>query len=53
MTEDADTRPIRGGEFVALEDLPNCGFSDRVVQLCRDRFPDAGSCMGPKHTIGL
>lgn len=53
VTEGADTRPIRGVEFVALEDLPSRGFSDRFVQLCRDRFPDAGSYMGPKHTIGL
>ncbi|WP_327376583.1 NUDIX hydrolase [Streptomyces sp. NBC_01216] len=53
VTEGADTRPIRGVEFVALDDLPARGFSDVFVKLCRDGFPGAGSYMGPKSAIGL
>ncbi|MFE3900146.1 NUDIX domain-containing protein [Streptomyces sp. NPDC059153] len=53
VEESADTRPIRGVEFVALDDLPALGFSDLFVNLCRDGFPGAGSYMGPKSAIGL
>ncbi|MFJ8748739.1 NUDIX domain-containing protein [Streptomyces sp. NPDC102441] len=53
VKEGADTRPIRGVEFVALDDLPSRGFSDVFVKLCRDGFPGAGSYMGPKSAIGL
>ncbi|MFC9758900.1 NUDIX domain-containing protein [Streptomyces sp. NPDC056921] len=53
VEENADTRPIRGVEFVALEDLTALGFSDRFVNLCQDGFPGAGSYMGPKSAIGL
>jgi hypothetical protein len=49
----ADTRPIRGVEFVELEKLTELGFSDRFVKLCRSGFPGAGSYMGPKVNIGL
>lgn len=48
-----DTRPIRGVEFVELADLPELGFSQRFVQLCRAGFPQAGSYMGAKAGIGL
>ncbi|MET9142949.1 NUDIX hydrolase [Streptomyces sp. NPDC004042] len=53
IEEGADTRPIRGVEFVSLDDLPTHGFSDVFVKLCRDGFPGAGSYMGPKSAIGL
>ncbi|MFD4764168.1 NUDIX domain-containing protein [Streptomyces sp. NPDC058439] len=53
VAEGADARPIRGVEFVALGDLPELGFSDLFVDLCRERFPGAGSYMGPKSAIGL
>lgn len=53
VTVGADTRPIRGVEFVEFERLAELGFSDRFVQLCRSAFPGAGSYMGPKATIGL
>lgn len=53
VAEGADTRPIRGVEFVALDDLPGLGFSEIFVKLCRDGFPGAGSYMGPKSAIGL
>ncbi|WP_075896364.1 NUDIX domain-containing protein [Actinomadura sp. CNU-125] len=49
----ADTRPIRGVEFVALAKLAELGFSDRFVELARDGWPGAGSYMGPKAAIGL
>jgi len=48
-----DSRPIRGVQFVKLTDLPQLGFSDRFVQLCRSGFPGVGSYMGPKSAIGL
>jgi ADP-ribose pyrophosphatase YjhB (NUDIX family) len=53
VPEGADTRPIRGVQFVELADLPGLGFSERFVQLCRSGFPDAGSYMGTKANIGL
>ncbi|MET9658132.1 NUDIX hydrolase [Streptomyces sp. NPDC006510] len=53
VKENADTRPIRGVEFVGLEDLPALGFSNRFVELCRNGFPGAGAYMGPKSAIGL
>jgi hypothetical protein len=49
----ADTRPIRGVEFVELDKLVELGFSDTFVQLCRSGFPGAGSYMGAKVNIGL
>ncbi|MCX4966315.1 NUDIX hydrolase [Streptomyces sp. NBC_00654] len=53
VKEGADTRQIRGVEFVALDDVPALGFSDLFVKLCRQGFPGAGSYMGPKSAIGL
>jgi ADP-ribose pyrophosphatase YjhB (NUDIX family) len=53
VTEGADTRPIHAVEFVPLDSLPGLGFSELFVKLCRDRFPGAGSYMGPKSAIGL
>lgn len=49
----ADTRPIRGVEYVKLEDLPALGFSSRFGELAMAGFPRAGSYMGPKVSIGL
>jgi ADP-ribose pyrophosphatase YjhB (NUDIX family) len=49
----ADTRPIRGVEFVKLTDLPALGFSERFGELAMAGFPGAGSYMGPKASIGL
>jgi hypothetical protein len=49
----ADTRPMRGVEFVKLCDLPALGFSDRFAELAVAGFPDAGSLMGSKFVIGL
>ena len=53
VTAGADTRPIRGVEFVELADLPALGFSERFGELAMRRFPGAGSYMGPKASIGL
>ncbi|MFE6504678.1 NUDIX domain-containing protein [Kitasatospora sp. NPDC057738] len=49
----ADTRPIRGVEWVKLDDLPAHGFSERFVKLARADWPGAGTYMGPKSNIGL
>ncbi|BEL05685.1 NUDIX hydrolase [Actinoplanes sichuanensis] len=49
----ADTRPIRGVEFVELDKLARLGFSDTFVRLCQSGFPGAGSYMGAKANIGL
>ena len=43
VTEGADTRPIRGVEFVKLADLPSLGFTDKFGQLASAEFPGAGS----------
>jgi ADP-ribose pyrophosphatase YjhB (NUDIX family) len=48
-----DTQPIRGVEFVKIADLPSLGFGERFVQLAMDGFPNAGSYMGAKASIGL
>lgn len=53
VTAGADTRPIRGVEFVKLADLPMLGFSERFGELAMAGFPGAGSYMGPKSSIGL
>jgi len=46
----ADTQPIRGVEFVELDNLTGLGFSERFVQLCRSGFPGAGSYKGRRRT---
>jgi hypothetical protein len=53
VTEDANTRPIRGVEFVKLADLPSLGFTGKFGQLAMAGFPGAGSYMGAKSNIGL
>ena len=53
VTVGADTRQIRGVEFVELADLPARGFSDRFGELAMAGFPGAGSYMGVKASIGL
>lgn len=49
----ADTRPIRGVEFVKLSELPARGFSERFGRLAMRGFPGAGGYMGAKANIGL
>jgi hypothetical protein len=39
VTEGADTRPIRGLEFVKLADLPGLGFTEKFGQLAKAGFP--------------
>ena len=53
VTAGADTRPIRGVEFVKLADLTVLGFSERFGELAMAGFPGAGSYMGAKASIGL
>jgi ADP-ribose pyrophosphatase YjhB (NUDIX family) len=53
VMQGVDTRPIRGVEFVELDDLPALGFSGTFVELARSGFPDAGSYIGAKANIGL
>src|ERR1700733_8004435 len=48
VTAGADTRPIRGVEFVKLADLTVLGFSERFGELAMAGFPGAGSYMGAK-----
>lgn len=53
VAEGADSRPIRGVEFVKIADLPTLGFTERFIELVQAGFPGAGSYMGPKANIGL
>ncbi|MET8623782.1 NUDIX hydrolase [Kitasatospora sp. NPDC004669] len=53
VKEGADTRPIRGVEWVALDDLADLGFSERFVDLARSGWTGAGAYVGPKSAIGL
>ncbi|NDU72428.1 NUDIX domain-containing protein [Actinomadura sp. DSM 109109] len=48
-----ESRPIRGVEFVRLDDLVPLGFGERFAELARAGFPGAGSYMGAKSNIGL
>lgn len=49
----ADTKVIRGVEFVPVAELHTKGFSERFELLVSAGFPKAGSYMGPKSNIGL
>jgi hypothetical protein len=53
VTDGADTRPIRGVEFVKLADLLDLGFTEKFKQLAVAGLPDAGCHMGAKSNIGL
>lgn len=53
VTAGADTRPIRGVEFVKITDMASLGFGERFANLATSGFPDAGSYMGAKVSIGL
>lgn len=53
VEQGADTREIRGVEFVPIDKLQSLGFSERFEQLVRNGFPQAGSYMGLKSNIGL
>ena len=53
VTEGADTRPIRGVEFVKLADLPGLGFTEKFGQLAMTGFPGSGSYVGAKSNVGL
>ncbi|WP_369185816.1 NUDIX domain-containing protein [Streptomyces sp. Y1] len=53
VAEGADTQPIRGVEWVKLDDLPGHGFSETFVELARAGWPGAGTYKGPKSNIGL
>ncbi|MFD0351715.1 NUDIX domain-containing protein [Kitasatospora aburaviensis] len=46
VAQGADTRPIRGVEWVKLDDLVGLGFSDTFVELARTGWPGAGSYRG-------
>jgi 8-oxo-dGTP pyrophosphatase MutT (NUDIX family) len=53
VTAGADTRPIRGVEWVPVVALGSLGFGERFAALAADGFPGAGAYMGPKSSIGL
>ena len=52
-TNEFDSNPIRDVRFVPMDELADCGFSDRFAQLARQGFPQAGGYMGDKRNIGL
>jgi ADP-ribose pyrophosphatase YjhB (NUDIX family) len=49
----ADTRAVRGVEFVKLSEPPRRGFGEQFGQLAMQGFPGAGSYKGAKTNIGL
>lgn len=53
ITEGADTKPIRGVQFVPIQELRAKGFSALFQQLVLDGFPGTGNYMGAKSNIGL
>ncbi|MEV4344514.1 NUDIX hydrolase [Actinoplanes sp. NPDC049596] len=50
---DADSHPIRAVRYVAVTSLESLGFSGRFAQLVQLGFPNAGSYVGAKSSIGL
>jgi ADP-ribose pyrophosphatase YjhB (NUDIX family) len=48
-----DTNPIRGVEYVPIDQLPEYGFTSRFRDLVAQGFPGAGHYMGLKANIGL
>ena len=48
-----DTNEIRSVSFIEINDLTKHGFSEKFQQIVIDDFPNKGSYMGPKSTIGL
>lgn len=53
VTPGADTKVIRGVEFVPVDELEQKGFSARFQQLATEGFPGGGNYLGPKTNIGL
>jgi len=53
VTAGLDTRPIRGVEFIRLNELTSHGFGTRFAELAVAGFPGAGGYMGAKTSIGL
>lgn len=52
-TTGMDTRTIHSVEFVALDSLPEKGFSETFVSLAKNGFPGKGAYKGAKSNIGL
>ena len=52
VTPGADTRPIRGVEFVEIADLPSFGFSDRFAQLALDGSRERAAIWAARRTSG-
>jgi len=52
-SNELDHNPIHDVRMVAIDDLPNYGFSEQFANLVRTGFPDAGSHKGHKTNIGL
>jgi ADP-ribose pyrophosphatase YjhB (NUDIX family) len=48
-----DGNPITDVQMMPLDDLHECGFTDKFIDLLRRGFPGAGSYMGLKESIGL
>lgn len=50
-----DSVPIKGVEFVPLDKLSECGFSDKFIGLIKENFPGSGEhvYVGLKSNIGL
>jgi len=48
-----DTKPIHSARMIPLDELKDCGFSERFYQLAKKNFPDAGTYKGRIENIGL
>jgi len=51
--KDLDSVKIEEVEMVELDNLKECGLSDKFIDLVKNNFPNAGSYMGDKKNIGL
>jgi ADP-ribose pyrophosphatase YjhB (NUDIX family) len=52
-TNEFDENPISDVKWVNINELSNYGFSEKFQEIVLKSFPDSGSYMGLKSTIGL
>lgn len=52
-TNEYDENPISDVRMIPIISLPNYQFSEQFTQLALNHFPDSGSYMGLKSSIGL
>ncbi len=52
-TNEFESTPIYDVKMIEIDDLTECGFSKKFVDIVKSGFPDRGSYKGDKGNIGL